>query len=61
MDRARELLGDEYVKRDSNSERYYAYVDITTPGHIDLFKTYIPIIKKSARDYIDRYMKSHIK
>ena len=61
MDRARELLGEEYVKRDSNSGSYYAYVDITTPGHIDLFKTYIPIIKKSARDYIDRYMKSHIK
>ena len=61
MDRAKDLLGDEYVKRDSNSGSYYAYVDITTPGHIDLFKTYIPIIKKSAKDYIDGYMKSHIK
>lgn len=59
MDRSRELLGDEYVKTDSNG-KHYAYIDISTQEHVNLFKKYVPIIKKSAREYIDGYKQEHI-
>ena len=57
MDRAKELLGKEYVKEDGGKK--YAYIDTTVKKHIDLFNENIPIIKKYAKEYIDKYIKSH--
>lgn len=58
MDRAKELLGEEYVK-DDNDKRY-AYIDTTVKRHIDLFNKHTPVIKKCAKEYIDKYMHEHV-
>jgi hypothetical protein len=57
MGRARELLGEEYVKDDG--DKRYAYIDTTVKKHIDLFNKHIPIIKKCAKEYIDKYIQEH--
>ena len=57
VERAKELLGEEFVK--TKDDKTYAYIDETLPRHIDLFKKYIPIVKKSAKDYLDKYIESH--
>jgi len=57
MDRAKELLGEEYVKYDGGKE--YAYIDTTVKKHMDLFNKHIPIIKKYAKVYIDKYIVEH--
>lgn len=54
MDRAKKLLGEEYVKDDGGKE--YAYIDTTVKKHMDLFNQHIPIIKKYAKEYIDNYI-----
>ena len=54
MNRAKELLGEEYVKDDAGKE--YAYIDTTAKKHIDLFNKHTPIIKKYAKEYIDKYI-----
>lgn len=57
MDRAKELLGEEYVKDDGDKK--YAYIDTTVKKHIDLFNKHILIIKKYAKEYIDKYILEH--
>ncbi|MGD0951690.1 MAG: hypothetical protein ABR985_04735 [Methanotrichaceae archaeon] len=57
MDRAKELLGDEYVKDDGGKK--YAYVDLTIQRHIDLFNKHTPIIRKYGKEYIEKYIQSH--
>jgi hypothetical protein len=57
MARAKELLGEEYVKDDGGKR--YAYIDTTIKEHIDLFNKYIPIIKKYAKGYINKYIFEH--
>ncbi len=57
MDRAKELLGKEYVKEDGGKK--YAYIDTTVKKHIDLFNKHIPIIKKYAKEYIEKYILEH--
>jgi len=54
QDRAKDLLGNDFVKPDkADATKTYACIDKTNPKHINLFKTHIPIVKKSAKDYID--------
>ena len=57
MDRAKDLLGEEYVKDDGGKR--YAYIDTTIKEHIDLFNKHIPIIKRYAKEYIDKYILEH--
>ncbi|MCK9441626.1 MAG: hypothetical protein M0Q13_09420 [Methanothrix sp.] len=56
--RAKELLGEDFVKIDANGKPY-AYADMTNQRHVDLYKKRIPDIKKYARQYIDNYIMSH--
>jgi hypothetical protein len=57
MDRAKELLGEEYVKDDGG--RRYAYIDTTVMKNINLFNEHVPIIKRYAKEYIEKYIMEH--
>lgn len=52
--RAKQLLGEEFVKNKDGKE--YAYIDMTTQKHMELFKKYVPIIRKYAKEYIEIYI-----
>ncbi|MCJ7445510.1 MAG: hypothetical protein MUO26_13480 [Methanotrichaceae archaeon] len=58
--RAKQLLGDSFVRPDkTDPSKTYAYIDMTEPRHMALFKEHLPIIRNAARDYLDMRIQSH--
>lgn len=52
QDRAKELLGEDFVKPDDDPTKTYAYVDMTNSNHLDLFNKYTPVVRGKAKDFI---------
>jgi hypothetical protein len=56
--RAKELLGEDFVKVDTHAKPY-AYIDMTNQRHIKLFNKHVPILRERAHGYIDSYIQLH--
>ena len=59
VERAKELLGEEYVKKGKDGKEY-AYIEPLNQKHMDLFIQHMPDIQKYSKEYIDDYIKSYI-
>jgi len=55
MERAKDLLGEEYVK--TKDGKTYAYADLTVQKHKELYQQNVPILRKHAKEYIENYFR----